>query len=62
MVHPDGPAPFPTDPAEDRDSSRDPRSVSTIALDAAEAKKKLERDNPGFDILTGPTEVVFEEG
>lgn len=57
MVHPQGPHPFPSNPAEDRDSSRDPRSVMVWADDVEQAREVLQRDNPEFEFLDGPNEM-----
>lgn len=62
MVHPDGPHQFPTDPTEDRDTGRDPRSVMTLANDVEQAKEILLRDNDGFVFLTGPDDITAEQG
>ena len=58
LVHPDGPHSFPEDPNEDRDYSRDPRSVYTLADSLDEAKTVLLADNPEFVFHTGPDEVA----
>jgi hypothetical protein len=51
LIHPSGPYPFPEDPTQDRDASRDPRTVNTNAVTPQEALDVFLRDNPGFELL-----------
>lgn len=51
MVHPEGPHGFPKNPLEDRDQSRDPRSVFTLAENEDQAIEILLKDNPGFKVF-----------